>query len=118
MENNKEKYAFLSLRWGLALVILWSVWVKFTGPDKVVGMMKALGVGFASVGFVYVLGVILLILALSLIFNYKANWSGWALTAFFAVTVILGLTNGFSVGPALWKDIGLLGASLAIAFKE
>ena len=118
MDTKNAKYANLSLRIGLALVLLWSVKTKFSTPDKVSGMMNALGLSFASSGLVLVLAVVLAILAVSLIFNYKVKHSAWILSAFFAVTVILGIPNGFTVGPALWKDIGLLGASLSLAFSS
>jgi len=118
MGNKKAKYANLSLRFGLAIVLLWSVKTKFTTPDKVAEMMKALGLSFASNGLVLVLGVVLAVIALSFIFNYKVKQTAWVLSAFLAVTIILGLPNGFTVGPALWKDFGLLGASLALAFSE
>ena len=114
-ENKKAKYANWALRLGLAAVLLWSVKTKFTTPDKVSGMMGALGLGFANNLFVILLGTVLTITAIWLILGYKVKYPAIFLSLFFSVTIVLGLLNGFTVGPALWKDFGLLGASLALA---
>jgi len=114
-EHKKKKYASLALRWGLAIVVLWSVKTKFTTPDMVAGMMNSLGLGFANNFFVILLGITLGGLALWLISGHKVKYPAAVLSLFFSVTLVLGLLNGYTVGPALWKDFGLLGASLSLA---
>lgn len=113
-EESRAKYGKLFLRVGLALTVLWSVKTKLTTPDKVAGMMGALGLSFASAGLVIALGVVLAVVAVWLISGYQVKYPAAFLAAFFIGTVVLGALKGFTVGPAIWKDIGLLGASMAL----
>lgn len=118
--HNKEPLGPLALRLGLALSLLWSVLTKFTKTEMVAKMLGALGLNFASNDtFVVLMGVFLLVLAVLLIIGKYLHIVGILLTVFFLFTVIAGATAGdaaFSVGPAIWKDFGLLGASLYFVF--
>ncbi len=104
------------LRWGMALTLLFSVRTKFAATGRVAGMMDKLGLGFMSPTGVQVLGVVLAVSAILLLVGKWTRANGVFLTLFFLVTVIAGIGTGFGVGPALWKDLGLLGAALALAY--
>ena len=118
--HNNAPLGPLALRLGLALSLLWSVLTKFTKTEKVAGMLGKLGLDFAANDtFVIIMGIFLLILAVLLIVNKYLHVVGLLLTVFFLFTIVAGATAGdapFSVGPAIWKDIGLLGASLYFVF--
>ncbi|MFB6212422.1 MAG: DoxX family protein [Candidatus Magasanikbacteria bacterium] len=109
------------LRWGLALTLLASVRTKFMMTDKVVGMMKKLGLNFlANPTIIQVLGVVLALVSVALILNWQPRAMGVFLSVFFVVSLLAGIFAGkapFSVGPAIWKDFGLLGAALYLAFS-
>lgn len=114
-ENSSMGHFFL--RWGIALTLLLSVRTKFMATGKVAKMMDSLGLGFMSSGLVQVLGVVLAVSALLLLFNKWTRANGVFLTLFFLVTIIVALPSGLTAGPAIWKDLGLLGAALALAFQ-
>lgn len=108
------------LRVGLAIVLLFSAVTKFTATEQVSGLFGQL-IGIESAGFTIFMAVVLSVLALLLLFDTWTQPVGTLLSVFFAVAIISGLVAGgptFSVGPAIWKDFGLLGASLAVAFLE
>ena len=118
--HGKEPLGPLALRIGLALSLLWSVLTKFTKTEKVVKMLGALGLDFAANDtFVILMGVFLLTMSVLLIVGKYLHIVGILMTVFFLFSLIAGATAGdadFSVGPAIWKDFGLLGASLYFVF--
>jgi uncharacterized membrane protein YphA (DoxX/SURF4 family) len=93
---------------------------KLTKTEMPVNMMDALGLSFlASPGIIQTLGVVLLLVGIALIAGWQVTPIGWALTVFFTVSTLAGLFAGdapFTVGPAIWKDFALIGASLGLAF--
>ncbi len=115
-EGNEDK-ANLFLRIGVALTLLWSVKTKFGATNQVTNMMDALGLGFMSSGLVIALGILLAIVSIMLIVGWQVRTAGLILTVFFAVSMLAGMFAGdslFSVGPAIWKDFGLLGGAIAL----
>ena len=122
--STDNKKASLFVRVGLALTLLLSALTKFTATEQVTGMFDTL-LGFGSAGFTIFMGVVVTVLALLLLFDVWPQPTGTALSVFFAVSIISGFIASvqagnapFGVGPAIWKDFGLLGASLAVAFQE
>ena len=109
------KKSSLFLRWGVALMVLWSVWTKLTATEAVAGVFDKFGLP-GNESLVLIVAVILAITALMLLFNYKVSLAGMVLSVFFLFIVVVELFNGFSLGQATWKDIALLGSSLALAF--
>lgn len=111
----------LLLRIGVALTLLLSVWKKFTAPEKVAGLFNNL-LGFGSAGLIQVVAVVLLLASIALLIGWQVQLVGWGLAVFFVVSILGSLfstgVSGFlgGAGPAIWKDPGLLGASLALAF--
>jgi len=118
--HNKEPLGPLALRLGLALSLLWSVLTKFTNTEKVIKMLGALGLDFAAnETFVILMGVFLLVMSILLVVGKYLHKVGILLTVYFLFTIIAGASAGdaaFSVGPAIWKDFGLVGASLYFVF--
>ena len=119
--HDKQPLGPLALRFGLALSLLWSVLTKFTKTEMVAGMLKALGLDFAAnESFVILMGVFLLVLSVLLIIGKYLHIVGLLLTVFFLFSIVAGAVAGdapFSVGPAIWKDLGLIGAALYFVFS-
>jgi uncharacterized membrane protein YphA (DoxX/SURF4 family) len=119
--HDKQPLGPLALRFGLALSLLWSVLTKFTKTEAVAKMLGALGLDFAANDtFVILMGVFLLVISILLIVGKYLHIVGILMTVFFLFSIIAGATAGeaaFSVGPAIWKDLGLLGASLYFVFS-
>lgn len=117
--HDKQPLGPLSLRYGLALTLLWSVLTKFTHTDTVVAMTQALGFSFMNKTIIIVIAIGLLVLAILLIWGKYLHIVGILLALFFLVTILAAAAAGdapFSVGPAIWKDFTLLGAALYFVF--
>lgn len=119
LEPNKTISGW-TLRVGLVVTLLYSVVTKFLATGNVAKMMNKL-LGFGSPGVVYAVAVILVAASLMLLARWQERLAAGFLSLYFIVTLVSGLVAGgpmFSVGPAIWKDFGLLGASLAVFYDE
>lgn len=119
LEPNKE-VASWTLRVGLVVTLLYSVVTKFIATEQVTGMFNTL-LGFGTPGFTIGVGVVLILASIMLLTRWQDRLAAGFLTVFFAVSIISGWIAGgpmFSAGPAIWKDFGLLGASLALFYWE
>jgi uncharacterized membrane protein YphA (DoxX/SURF4 family) len=88
--------------------------------EQVTGMFQSL-LGFGTPAFTIGVAVVLVAVSLMLLSGWQQRVAAGFLTVFFAVSIISGLIAGgpmFSVGPAIWKDFGLLGASIAVFYFE
>ncbi len=121
----RVSYAFLRIAMGI--VLLWIGALKFVDPSPVVGLLGASLPFLAFAGFVYVLGVVEVTLAILLVLNVGAKYVGLALVGLFAGTLLIFLVApkvvygdmGFPLlalpGEFLLKDLVLLSASLTLA---
>lgn len=114
-EEKKELWSFFA-RWGLALTLLFSTYVKWTSPEMVADLLNQM-VGFGTPGLILFMAAALDVLAILLMIGLWTRGVAALLSLFFLVTLVSGLNVGiYSVGPGVWKDFALLGASLALLF--
>ncbi len=105
---------------GLALTLLVSVIKKFVATETVTGLFGTL-LGVSSPTLTLVVAVVLAIAAVMTVIDWQRRIAAGFLSLFFAVTLVSGVVAGgplFTAGPAIWKDFGLLGASLALFYYE
>ncbi len=107
-----SEYGMVFLRLGFAATLLFSVFTKLSSTSQVAGMFGKAGIGGGE-NLVTAMAIVLIIVSLMLIFGFATRLAAGFLTLFFLVTLIAA----FNVGPAVWKDFALLGASLALLFN-
>lgn len=119
LEPNKQVSGW-ALRIGLAVTMLYSVVTKLMATEQVTGMFRNL-LGFGTPAMTIGVAVLLVAVSLMLISGWQQRLAAGFLSVFFVVSLVTGLIAGgpmFTVGPAIWKDMGLLGASIALFYFE
>ncbi len=121
-----QRVAYPFLRIAMGIVLLWIGALKFVDPSPVVGLLGASLPFLAFAGFVYVLGVVEVTMAILLVLNIGTKYVGLALVGLFAGTLLIFLVApkvvygdmGFPLlalpGEFLLKDLVLMAASVAI----
>ncbi len=115
------------LRISLGIVLLWIGALKFVDPSPVVGLINASIFSFLAFnGFVYILGVVEVVIAILLFTGRQLEYTGLLLIALFGGTLIIFLTApgpvygeaGFPFlalpGEFLLKDLVLMSAALVL----
>jgi len=117
-ENNKDIGPLL-LRIGFVITLLFSIKIKFTKTEKIVGIFNTVrGLGWlASNAGVMIVAIILLILSLMLLFGYYPRLAGGLLVIFFAVTILSTLGTPVFDKVKVWKDFALLGVALYFLYS-
>ncbi len=113
MNKSNASTGELALRLGLAVTLLYSVYTKLigVGPEGVAQLFGKAAIIPGSPTLVIAVAVALTVVALMLIAGFKMRIAGMFLSAFFVVTLL----TAWQAGSGVWKDIGLLGASLYFA---
>lgn len=110
-------YASLFLRLGLALVFLIFSYHKFASPEQAQAEIQLLlDTGRGLAGFLnYFLGVLEMVLALFLLLGWYIKYAA-PISVFLIVIIFVSLAYkyGLIFDPALARDIGLIGAGLAL----
>ena len=115
---NSIKTSNLFLRLGLAFVFLWFGIDKFINPEYWInawvplwfqGILASLGIG--NLNFIYTNGIFEIILGLGFLFNLFIK-----LFAFLAILFLLFVTFSFGLNEVTVRDVGLIGAALALLF--
>lgn len=110
------KLANLVLRVGLALVFLWfgidkfihpQYWVDAWFPASVAVLIAK--IGFTSVNFMYLVGILEVFVAVSLMSTLFMRFFAAAAIVFLAITMIF---HGFN--EIMIRDLGLIGGLLAL----
>ena len=121
-----QRLSYPLLRISMGIVLVWIGALKFADPSPVVGLLGASLPFLASNGFVYLLGVVEVILGVLLFANIGSKYVGIALVGLFAGTLLIFLIApkvvygdaGFPFlalpGEFLLKDLVLAAASIAI----
>src|SRR3954449_4858762 len=84
-----QRIATPFLRISLAIILLWIGALKFVDPSPVVGLLAASLPFLAFSGFVYVLGVVEVVLAVALFAGIHVRYVGLALMGLFAGTLLI-----------------------------
>ena len=118
------------LRITMGIVLLWIGALKFVDPSPVVELLGASLSFLASAAFVYLLGIVEVILAVMLFARIAVRWAGLALMGLFSGTILIFLIApmvaygqaGFPLltlaGEFLLKDLALFAASASIVAME
>lgn len=112
-----EEYAMVPLRIGIAAVFLYTGISKAIDLDAATSMLTNLGFGGAKT-FAIILMVFEILGGLLLLLGLLTRYAGIALSVILILAfIIVGLRN-IGTGQFLFslKDIGLLGATLALTF--
>lgn len=115
---NSTKISNLLLRLGLAFVFLWFGIDKFIHPDYWInawlplwfqGILASFGIG--NLNFIYANGIFEIVIGLGLVFNIFVKFFA-ALIAIFLLNIVFS----FGLNEVIVRDIGLIGAALALLF--
>ena len=115
---NSTKTSNLILRLGLAFVFLWFGIDKFIHPDYWINawmpfwfqsILSRLGIG--NLNFIYANGIFEVVIGLCFIFNIFVK-----LFALLTVLFLLSIIISFGLNEVLVRDVGLIGAALALLF--
>lgn len=114
------------LRISLGIILLWIGALKFFDPSPVVMLLEASLPFLASDGFVYVLGALEVIAALTLFVGIGVRYVGLFMLALFAgmltIFVISPMVTGFPflnmAGEFLLKDLVLFAAAVAVTAAD
>lgn len=118
--NTSNNASNLFLRLGLAFVFLWFGIDKFVNPEYWInawvplwfqGILKYLNI--ENLNFIYLDGIFEIILGLGFLFNIFVK-----LFAFAAVLFLLAVLFSFGLNEVTVRDIGLIGAALALLFWQ
>jgi uncharacterized membrane protein YphA (DoxX/SURF4 family) len=110
------KLAHLILRGGLAIMFLWfgidkfihpQYWIDAWLPASIVVLVGK--IGFTSVNFMYLIGIMEVFVAVSLISTLFMRFFAVAAVVFLLMTIVF---HGFN--EILIRDIGLIGGLLAL----
>lgn len=89
--------------------------------EPVAGILNALGMSFIpALTFVYILGILELVVGLMFVFGLFTKAAGWIATVMLLLFVIgVGAILGDGLGGQMmmFKDIGLIGGALCLAFQ-
>lgn len=128
--NLTQRIAAPLLRITMGLIVFWIGALKFADPSPVVGLLDASLPFLASNAFVYLLGVVEVIVAALLIANLGVRYVGFVLMALFAGTLTIlviapmasfgdkGVPYLTLVGQFLLKDLALFAASVALVAMD
>lgn len=108
-----------SLRISIAAIFLFASVNKVTAPEN--GQIFEALLGVSSPVLVFGTGLALIISSVMLLSGFGKRIAAGFATLFLAVSFFSGLIAGgpmFTVGPAIWKDAGLLAGSLALFYWE
>jgi uncharacterized membrane protein YphA (DoxX/SURF4 family) len=118
-----QRYAPLSLRFGLAAVFLIFGLDKFRSEeaqfaswaDWVPGWFSVL-IGGRVKGFIYMLGVFEVLAGLAFLTGYVLFWASLLSSVFLLATVLVSTSGPFfgKIDQSTIRDIGLLGATLSL----
>ena len=118
-----QRYAALSLRFGLAAVFLIFGLDKFRSEeaqfaswaDWVPGWFSVL-IGGRVKGFIYVLGVFEVLAGLAFLTGYVLFWASLLSSVFLLATVLVSTSGPFfgKIDQSTIRDIGLLGGTLSL----
>lgn len=115
---NSIKTSHLILRLGLAFVFLWfgidkfinpEYWIKAWVPLWFQGILASLGIG--NLNFIYINGILEIIIGLGFLFNIFVK-----LFASLVILFLLFVIFSFGLNEVTVRDIGLIGAALALLF--
>jgi uncharacterized membrane protein len=115
---NSTNTSNLFLRLGLAFVFLWFGIDKFIHPDYWVnawvplwfqGILANLGIG--NLNFIYINGIFEIVIGLGFLFNIFVK-----LFASLVILFLLLVIFSFGLNEVTVRDIGLIGAALALLF--
>jgi uncharacterized membrane protein YkgB len=117
-----ESIAPRFLRYSLAVILIWIGALKFIDPSPVVGLLQASLPFLASAGFVYLLGVVEIIVGIALLAGFMLRYAGLVtlglfagtLTIFLIAPAVTGLPLLTLAGQFLLKDLVLFGAALNV----
>jgi uncharacterized membrane protein YkgB len=117
-----QRIAAPFVRISLGIILLWVGALKFVDPTPVVGLLQASLPFLASNTFVYVVGVLEIVLALALFINIGARYVGLLILVLFAGTLTIFLiapgVTGFPfltlAGQFLLKDLVLFAATITV----
>jgi uncharacterized membrane protein YkgB len=121
-----ERWAAVSLRLSLGVVLAWIGALKFVDPTPVVGLLQASFSFLASPHFVYVLGAAEVAAAALLFLGVAQRWVGCLCMGLFSGTLAIfviapavsygeaGFPNLSLAGQFLLKDLVLFAASVAL----
>lgn len=121
-----QTLAYPLLRLTMGVILLWIGALKFADPSAVLGLLGASLPFLAFPAFVYLLGAVEIVVALTLFAGFQVKWAGLALLGLFAGTLLIFLVApkvtygdaGFPylslVGEFLLKDLVLFAASLTL----
>lgn len=113
--NKNEVYSSLILRLGLAFVFIMFGIDKFIVPQNWTGYVAPFienMLPFSLITFMYILGVIEIILGTLLLLGLFTQWTAVIITL---MMLSINLTIGFN--DVTIRDIGLMAASLALALR-
>ena len=108
----------LFLRLGLAFVFLWFGIDKFINPEYWInawiplwfqGILASFGI--SNLNFIYTNGIFEIILGLGFLFNLFVK-----LFAFLTILFLLFVAFSFGLNEVIVRDVGLIGAALALLF--
>ena len=110
------------LRFSLAIILAWIGALKFVDPSPVVGLLQASLPFLAFNTFVYLLGVVEIVVAILLVTGVALPYAGLVTVGLFAGTltifVIAPSVTGFPfltlAGQFLLKDLGLMAAAVNV----
>jgi len=110
------------LRISLAIILAWIGALKFVDPSPVVGLLQASLPFLASSAFVYLVGVVEIVVALLLITGYFQAYAGLVTVGLFLGTLTIfvvapSVTNFPTLslaGQFLLKDLGLMAAAVNV----
>ncbi len=120
MKNFFERYHDIGeplLRIGFAITLFWSITIKFTSTEKIVGIFNKVGLTiFGTPGGVYFVATLLLLAAIMLVLGFYTRIAAGFLTIFFLTTIISTFGTPVFEMVKVWKDFALLGISLFFLF--
>jgi len=122
LTNAARRIAGPFLRISLALILAWIGLLKFVDPSPVVGLLQASLPFLAFPMFVYLLGVVEIVVAVMLVTGVFLVYAGLITVGLFAGTltifVIAPSVTGFPTlslaGQFLLKDLGLMAAAVNV----
>ena len=110
------------LRFSLAIILAWIGVLKFVDPSPVVGLLQASLPFLAFNAFVYLLGVVEIVVAMLMVTGIALPYAGLVTVGLFAGTLTIFLVapavTGFPAltlaGQFLLKDLGLMAAAVNV----
>lgn len=117
-----ESIAPRFLRYSLAVILIWIGALKFVDPSPVVGLLQASLPFLATPNFVYLLGIVEILVGIALVAGFMLRYAGLltlvlfagTLTIFVITPAVTGLPLLTLAGQFLLKDLVLFGAALNV----